>query len=348
MLFSPDIFSVKKPKWHSVEPDTKLLLVETLKFFPPDKAGLIDEPYQSGAFGINSNNFKLKCHDESYLLKRWPLDANVSSLNNSLHIMAWLSQQGLPVPKPVVIDGGRPLLQMKSGYWSLFPFIEGSYFSGVENELLNFIKTFAQLHKALGKLPASIYPEPGPNVLQQQDKDILKKTATLSSNWNACFGEELSDLLAEYWPLISSEYDEVSNALPKFFFSQPVHYDLHPHNLIIKDQKIAAVLDFESCNILPIGQALGFASLKQCRQTVSLQSESINPTKLGDEFKNNLIDIYPEAKEILPRLGDFAVSEVLRRICLILRLNLEKSQSIWNDVLPIQLFHLKEARQLFG
>jgi hypothetical protein len=94
------------------------------------------------------------------------------------------------------------------------------------------------------------------------------------------------------------------------------------------------------------GYALGFASLKLCRQSVV--KTSLKPKEVADIWLNNLAESFPDNKEFFPFIGDLAIAEVLRRIAIILRLNIVDSNPKWNAFLPVQLNHLQEARLLFN
>jgi hypothetical protein len=73
-----------------------------------------------------------------------------------------------------------------------------------------------------------------------------------------------------------------------------------------------------------------------------------DPRLVGSLYMERLLRACPGARELAAHLGDLAVAEALRRICIILRLNLENGEKKWNKVLAVQLGHLGEARALFG
>ena len=129
---------------------------------------------------------------------------------------------------------------------------------------------------------------------------------------------------------------------------QAAHFDLHPHNILVGGGKVAAVLDFEACKVMPVGFALGFAALKQCRQAMTLHPLSADPRRVGSLYADHLLRTCPRVRGLIAHFGDLAVAEVLRRICIILRLNVENGDKKWNKVLAVQLRHLVEARALFG
>jgi hypothetical protein len=111
---------------------------------------------------------------------------------------------------------------------------------------------------------------------------------------------------------------------------------------------VSAVLDFEACKVIPVGYAFGFAALKQCRQAVAFSQSTNDIHSVGTRYITHLVDSNPAVHNLVPRIGDMAKCEILRRICIILRLNIENKDGTWNRVLPIQLRHLSEAKMLFN
>ncbi len=303
---------------------------------------------QSDALGINSNNFRLNTAKGTFVLKRWSDQAAPRDVQNALTIMAWLASRQLPVPAPVKLQPDGFILSIESGTWSLFPFVEGAYFSGVGDELLAAAEACGCLMETLPLLPAAGLPTEGPAHMTSGDGELLRRVKEVSRTWDALLGTEHAELLALSWPVLMAEWDKLSAAKPAGGRTQAAHFDLHPHNLLLSGGKVAAVLDFEACKVMPVGFALGFAALKQCRQAMALRHLPGDPRLVGSFYADHLLRTCPGARPLIRHLGDLAVAEVLRRICIILRLNLENGEKKWNKVLPVQLGHLGEARALFG
>lgn len=349
MLFQRDIFSDLHPGWSSVSKAVECNLGEVLSCLPASFLPLLSEPEQSGALCINSSNFRLNTSRGTFLLKRWSPSAKAADLSKTLELMEWLALRKLPVPKPIEFPDGKFLLSLDSGAWSLFPFIEGEYFSGVEDELDAAAEMTGRLMDTLSQLPSNQMPGIGPRHLTAEDDELLRRVEHNSGRWVQLFGSTYADLLLEHWPVLVMEWDRLIGRNLDAGPLQAAHFDLHPHNILVRSQFVTAVLDFESCKLMPVGYALSFAALKQCRQAVSLSNlSSADAALVGTRYVNGLVDCCPSTRSIVNRLGDLAVSEVLRRICLILRLNLESDNKTWNHVLPTQLRHIGEARALFG
>ncbi len=323
-------------------------LDEVLSKLPKNIPPLQGDPQQSDALGINSKNFLLNTVNGAYVLKRWSDQAFPRDVQNTLGIMAWLAAKKLPVPAPVEVCPNSFSLSIGTSTWSLFTFVEGVYFSGAGDELPTAAEACGRLMDVLPLLPAVCMPSEGPVHMTAADGAVLKRMQVVSRTWDSLLGEEYAELLATWWSVLTTEWDKLSMTGLVGGRTQAAHFDLHPHNLLMNGGKVAAILDFEACKVMPIGFALGFAALKQCRQAMTLRPLLSDPRLVGSSYAEHLQRACPYASELIPHLGHFAVAEVMRRICIILRLNLENGDRKWNKVLPVQLGHLGEARELFG
>ena len=331
-----------------MNPAAASTLDDVLSRLPKDLLPLKGDPEQSDALGINSNNFRLNTAKGVFVLKRWSDQASLLDIKNTLSIMAWLASQKMPVPAPIMLQQDSFALSVGSSRWSLFPFVAGTYFSGADDEFRSAAESTGSLMETLLQLPAARLPSDGPAQMTVADGAILARMKNASRTWDALLGEELAALLTVSWPLLISEWENLSaTKLPKSRI-QAAHFDLHPHNLLVADGRITGVLDFEACRVMPVGFALGFAALKQCRQVMSLSTFSTNPRFVGSLYADHLLRSCPWVHDLVPHFGNFAVAEVLRRICSIFRLNLESNEKKWNKVLVVQLTHLEEARELFN
>ena len=339
---------MSRPGWVKLDPVTESTLDEVLLRLPKDLLPLQGDLEQSDALGINSKNFRLNTAKGIFVLKRWSEHTAPRDIQNTLAIMAWLAARQLPVPAPLELRPDCFTLVTRSGTWSMFPYVEGAYFSGAGDELPAAAEVCGRLMETLALLPAACMPAEGPAHMTAGDGALLRRVKDVSRTWDALLGTEHAELLASLWPVLMLEWDKLCAAKPISGRTQATHFDLHPHNLLVSGGKVAAVLDFEACKVMPVGFALGFAALKQCRQAIALRQLRGDPRSAGALYIERLLRACPGARELAPHLGDLAVAETLRRICIILRLNLENGEKKWNKVLAVQLGHLGEARGLFG
>jgi hypothetical protein len=262
--------------------------------------------------------------------------------------MDWLAFQELPIPAPIRFSSGDMLIATVSDYWTVFPFVDGNYFAGTCNQLDSAADVCGRLMETLAHLPLPYMPAMGPEHLSDYDGSLLKRVGAASGRWDSMFGEQYASLLSEYWSTLTKEWAGLVALGPDAGPVQAVHFDLHPHNILMNGNVVAAVLDFDSCKLMRVGYALAFAGLKQCRQVVANDVRGLDPAVVGRRYKDKLSSCLSTSSWSANQFGDLAISEVLRRVCLILKLNIEDGDKTWNHILPIQLAHVREARALFG
>jgi Ser/Thr protein kinase RdoA (MazF antagonist) len=345
--FCPDIFSTSRPGWAPVLSHYSTDLKGLSKQLHPDFLPIDTQLEQSRALGINSNNFRITARNGQWILKRWANSANSSHVQQTLDLMLWLNSQGLPVPPPAKFRDGHTLMDHGSNLWSLFPYRVGDYFSGNSLELAAAASMINKLFRVLAECPASLLPPQGPKHLTDEDDKVIASAENCKNCWPEIFGEQEAKLLNENWRQLIATWTRLRRTSVDLGSVQPVHFDLHPHNLLIQDSRVSAILDFESCKRMPVFTAVAFAALKLCRQAVVANGNSGAARSITTIFIDGLKVNRKDLNFPISHFNDFALTEVLRRICVILRLNIENSDATWNRVLPIQLRHLQESPLLF-
>ena len=181
----------------------------------------------------------------------------------------------------------------------------------------------------------------------KQDNEAIEFVESNRDLWVKIFGFEIAELLGIHWGHTWEEWSRMRlsslNAGPKTM----AHLDLHPFNILVKNGKIAALLDFDSCKMMPAGYALAFGAMKQCRQAVARCGDPEMAGFFGSRYVEVLVAANPQAYWLTKYSCDLALAEVFRRIALIFRLNIESADTRWNMVLPVQIAHIAECKALF-
>jgi Ser/Thr protein kinase RdoA (MazF antagonist) len=345
--FAPDLFSISMPGWEPADAALITTIEPVIAHFPATWLPLTAAPEQSQALGINSSNLRLHTGRAPLLLKRWSPAADRAQAQRTLELMAWLAGQDLPVPSPIPFRNGELLHANENGLWCLFPFIDGGYFSGVGVEIEVTATMVARLTQALSRCPSECMPGPGPTHLTDADDHILMRMEQLRADWIELFGTEHAQLLEVTWTFLRDEWRRLRRENIPRGPVQAVHFDLHPHNWLLRREQVVAILDFEACKSMPVGYGLAFAGLKLCRQAASASGEPTSASRLGERFVHALRDGHAPLAASGLQIRDLALAEVLRRLCIIFRLNVEQRERTWNKVLPVQLRHLSECHVLF-
>lgn len=345
--FQPDLFSSPGPGWVRANDVTVQRLRAVLAEIGDASFALTSSPEQSLGLEINSNNLRLACRGGQFLLKRWSDATDIGAIERTLDLMQWLGARDLPVPAPIRFDFKSAVIHHAGSRWTLFPFFEGRWFSGRQNELEPAAIISGKLSFTLGRLAKNLCPGAGPDHLSNADSDLFAYMERERPRWGPMLGAEHAAKLAGSWPLLMAEWNRLRDDPPFAGPSQAVHFDLHPRNVLLDAGKVTAVLDFEACKVMGLGYALSFAGLKQCRQAVVAVGDASAARSFGTAFVRTVLDACPAMKGV-DRFADLALAETLRRLAIIIRLNIEKGVTTWNKVLPIQLAHLSECKLLFS
>ena len=345
--FKKDIFSLKKITWHKNNLIKKKKFKKIKFFFEKNNFGKLIYVKKRLGLESNSQNFKVKVNEKIYILKKWPQRLNSQKIDSILKLNQDLLNMRSLVPSIITINGYRKF-EIDKEYWTLYNFIDASHYSGSNNELSNLGLEIGKFFKILKKINKKNKSQDDFKYYDYNSKKILLKMKKNKKNWKSIFGIKLEKKISESFKLIESIYFLNSKKINLTKVNQLVHFDLHPHNILVKKQKIISFLDIESCKEMNAGYALAFCCLKICKQTISENKiKDINNVKKQVQiFIKQIYKNYPDIEILLPHLFYFSTSEVLRRILIIFNQNL-KGIKTWNKVLEIQIDHLIEANFLF-
>lgn len=342
-IFKPDIFSVSHQVTSLVNAEKHLEISALLsKYFQRYTNAHINVS-QFGGLEINSNNFLIRDGNVACVLKKFGLLSEKARqlVAHQLKLSMQLREAGLPLPAFLKPDNADAFLFSDQGAdWVLMAFVDGDFFTGEPVEHTHAIKIILDLWDTL----SAIHPSPELPMIQPIGNDEAELLSSVRSidNFSAGFpGLSASDL-RNIFDQIEHELIAVLAVRGDLMASCSVcHIDLHPHNLLMKNRDVAAILDVESFQIAPTYAALAFNLFKLSRQAIVFQK--MNALKINDlkTWVHQLV----EQRQIVPEISKlkiYAKAEILRRIFIILRLNLQGNFS-WNHVLPIQINALKEA-----
>ena len=346
--FQPDLFSASRPRWIQASAQVDQLVRSMAKLLPAGYLVLSQPPEQIGALEINSSNLRLTSQDGCQIvLKRYPETSNAVALHKTLGLMGWLADQRLPVPKPLAFANGTVSVLHDGAHWAIFPFVDGDYFSGNEAELDAAAHECGLLASKLMEAPQCFQPVQECHHLSLEDNNVIEFVQNSRDRWRDLFEGEIADLLDAQWQEVWLEWRRVRE---NPIFPGPrdlAHLDLHPFNMLIKHGEIAALLDFDSCKMMPIGYALAFGAMKQCRQAVAHYGKADRAPQIGSRYLEVLAAADHHVCNLTRNFADLAIAEVFRRIAIIFRLNVQNLDRRWNSVLPIQIAHIAESKALF-
>ncbi len=343
--FEKDLFSVIEPVWSACKPEVSNQLSELAKMHLSDFENLDFKVFQVGGLEINSSNFWLKPTDlsKSVVLKKWPKEAELESIQFHNELLDFLNQKGVPSPPLVQFKNEADILEFQEHYWTAQTYTEGIFFNGNKELIPSLVAEANKLQLALSEFQQSIETSKIPSI--DYDIEIIDQIRNKTEAFKDQFEPKHAQILIENWTLILEEHQKTKDILKKYSKQDLCHLDLHPHNILVNQTKVLSFLDFDSAKFINRPIAMAYFALKNCKQICSLHP--FDPKEIGSLFKAELSQSSSEVAEASAELSSLANAEVIRRICIILRLTIMDQDKKWNHVLPLLINHLKESKQLF-
>lgn len=344
MHFHCDRFSASGPNWVSLtvrEKNNVRNLVEILGKNYPSSIGTIVNIQKVMGLEINSSNLRIEGSIGTLVIKLLDIQ---DSANFDSYALIYAHIKKLGLPGPHILGGdkgellGRPYIAMN--------YIPGHYFSGSKLDLSLVGSAIRDFHNGFYDCKALTVPELP--ALQSNSNHILKEFLTTSDAWDSIFGADLAFMLQQNIDLLIDTEARCSAGLSTLLSEDRanLHVDLHPHNIIVGPSR-AIIIDIDSLKNVAWPSALGFCFYKLARQVIAMHGvKGTDYSELKDFFKI-IVSGYgiSERKVSLCFLG--GLTEILRRLLIILEGNLGGGVSPWNQVLEIQIQAISEIHFLY-
>ena len=346
LKFKSDLFSKNSIRKNKIiiNDEKKEILNILNSFFKIFNINKISKIKKIDALGISSNNYYFNYKNKNYVLKKY-INRDKKSLEKIANIMDWLKSKKLPIQKPIRTNKNKFTLQKNKKNWRLVEYIEGKTFSGSIKQFQDTSKIIGKLSKILNKYPKKKLIEH--KYFSKQDFKIIIFMNKNNNKLDKYFGKTYSLLLNKHWKYFLNCWNKLKSFKSDFGPKQLIHNDLHPHNLIIRNEKLKGILDWEACLLMPSGISIAYAGLKICKQTL-IYNRKISPHLIGDEYKKIMIRFSCLDENVVNRFYELSQIEVLRRLCMIFKSAILNNDKRWNKIIPIQLGHLYETKELFN
>ncbi len=219
--------------------------------------GLVLSAAQLG--GTRNSNFRIDTTSGTWLArKRYPAYASQDQIRFDHAVAEYLKERGVATVCPKPLPSGGTAWSDGAGTWEVHPFIVGHQLrEGHREDTTALAEELARLHLAgetftnrLSKLAPRGETDPA------QMRAVGRELASAS--------RECADALLQYTKWL----DWAESVLPDDRFAELpstiVHGDIQPANILIRDGRVAAFLDFDWCAWRPRIYDLGFAILFCC------------------------------------------------------------------------------------
>ena len=336
-IFKKDIFSNSKNIYKRKK---NLKIEEILKFFGKYSKLQSKIYVPKNNVSKNSSNFLVIFKKKKFLLKKESIKKE--TLNEK--IIRFNEFKKIKRKRSFIFPLGRnkKILNKDDYIWSLYNFFDGDLFSGKKNQLKIVSKKSSEIQTEVKNLKLK---RKSFNYFTKEECKIVKKYENNTKLWNDVLGKK-NKINYLYLKYFLSEWNNLKklNMKIKKLKKQICHFDLHPHNIMIKKNKIK-IIDLTSLKFMPIEIGIAFSGVKLCRQTYNNNKNKI-PIELGKIFINNLDKKLKKKLNKSIFVNDFANIEILRRICVILKNNFYGNKS-YNFILPALLSNIVESKIIF-
>lgn len=307
---------------------------------------------------INSENYKIILRiddkEESFLLRKHLNSGDSERINFYLDFLLELNMVGVPVSQTVLTSAGKNLIVLSEGIFSVFGFIDGKYFSSQEEEFISTAKMTARMHLGFNSLNSRYLNNI--ELFSKQTKAYYNEIKKYSMN---DFGEiecfignkkikttidlEVLGNSRHFFDTVAEidNYKDRIRLLPK----QIIHSDLHPHNLLIKDGKVKAILDFDAVRISEQARDVASAVYRFGRQF--LINKSVDEAKclalhLREVFLENYSDVKQLSTAEIDLMPILLKDEFARKLLFVLKSVYLENKHIWAKDLPKFIAAFKE------
>jgi len=165
-------------------------------------------------------------------------------------VQSYLTQSGFPVAFLVPTrDENNTILRLDNHIYELFEFVHGSRYNGSAEATIDAGEQLAIFHRNLINFPSKFKPPRGSFHDSAVIRSHLKAIGSEVKNTNSI--GELRTISETLMTLYNAASIRVNQLNFDSWQEQIIHGDWHPGNMLFCDNKVTAVLDFDSVKLAP-------------------------------------------------------------------------------------------------
>ncbi|MGM0841268.1 MAG: phosphotransferase enzyme family protein [Bacillota bacterium] len=236
--------------------------------------------------GHHHNVYKVKSREKTFYLKK-RLNSSVEKRIEELLLTSFLLENGLPVERPLLTISHQPYVRQHQVFYSLYQALKGVPIQVYSLTSLKMVGTYlSQLHGSLKQYVCKFEVEEW-KVETHLREWISVQDSTVIERWGEGFLGRLND-----W---SFSYSKLPHQL--------VHSDCHPRNILVKEERVTGIIDFErirkASRIADVCYFLAGMLKDKVKQGEGEQIECIHAFMEGYQSDGTLTQ---EEKELMPFL----------------------------------------------
>ncbi len=287
---------------------------------------------------VNSLNWLITLDNTDKFLLRQYSSQDESVIRASLESMKFCHDNKIPTPEVVLTKNDNLFENHNNHLYACFSFVEHEEFKASNEEIISTAKCLAQLHQVLKDFESEHIKEDSDEYQLLSQKEIQEMRFKLKTDTKSTFLDLVRDNIDWIEKKINEIMSENATLSNKNLTKQLIHGDFHKDNVLFLNQKVAAIIDFDSLKISHRAKEVGFACLRfaQLGASANIQ-EKVNL------FLENYNLINPLSEEEIQHLKHFSIKESLRRTSKILRKHFLEGSDIWSFDLEKHLKNIKLA-----
>ena len=299
---------------------------------------------------VQTRNYKILVQygleKRTVLLKHYIVSANREQIEFYLNFVTILGRSGVAVSNVISALDGRLTVEVNELY-SLFDFIDADHFSPTEEALGKVAASLATLHNAFNKFDgeyvkridtlsqAGYYPFNITKKYSVQDIFTYEEKIRHSVQYQEK-GQKVLERLTSFKQAVAEV--EKNNAEIAALPEGLIHSDFHPHNILMNEGNVRAILDFENVRVSQQAREAAFAIYKFGRQFLShMMAESDRQAKaqrLRNLFISHYSKIRPLSEKEIELMPFLAKDTFIRKLLFALKDVYDENKAIWLNDLP--------------
>jgi Ser/Thr protein kinase RdoA (MazF antagonist) len=317
LSYSDDLVNIKN-----------ILYSYDIKFF--SDVQLLGEPTP------NSKNYLVTTSNSKYVLHEFLDGSSIKKIETMCKILDYCYKKNSKVLKPLK-NNQKKYVSNKNFFMTYF--YDGKHFEGKNIEILSIAKNLAILHKTLlnnkinynFRLHQNYYHILKLSQLEQIFSNIEKKEKL--NSFDLLYKQEINFLKSTIHSFNQNlkHFKQYENS------KQLIHHDLHPKNVIFKNGKVNAIIDFSAMRKGNIFEDIAFSSYRfASNKNYKNQTKNKIHVFLNEYVKYNDVKLNPN--QLM-----FSLTKIfLERISLIIKMNYFSNKDSWNHDFKNHLIFLKD------
>lgn len=361
-LFKPDNFSQAAIHFKEYTDDLNPFLMILKEYFSDFR---IEKIYQVDRVEIQTQNYKVVLKESgkvtTILLKKYKVSPDLAQTEFYLNLLALLLEKGVLVSRVLKTLDGRLIVSAGGELYSAFGFIDGDHFTPGEQGWADVAINLAKMHLAFNEFDENyfqqidIFSQKGYYPFNVIKNYTIEDFSLIEDKINSKVEiEEAEKKLLEKLPVFKAavaevkKYEEQIAKLPK----QIIHSDFHPHNVIMNDDRVKAIIDFENARVSQQAREISFAIYKFGRQFFTGPKDEKDIFEEARRLKNSFIENYckikPLSKEEIELLPVLAKDTFIRKLLFVLKGVYQEGNNIWINDLPKHIVAIDEINYFWS